>query len=106
MTLRQYTVQAVGVSVAFGSPWTPFHVACETGVVNSDGSITMSSQCQKLRRTHSVGATCQPQLTKHAGLFLVGVCRLPSIQTFLGDAPAAIISRHISCARAQQPSSG
>src|SRR5262245_33884043 len=109
MTFRQYTDAAVGVSVAPGSPCTPFHVAVDTGVVKSAGSITMvwvSQKSQACLRTQSVGATCQNQSTKHAGLFFVSVCRVPSIQIFLGQAPAAIMSRHISCARAQQPSSG
>jgi len=69
--------------------------------------------------TCRVGATCQYHLTSHSGLFGEMTCnggsvysemppggRVPKIQIFSGWAPSAIISLHISCARAQQPSSG
>src|SRR6266496_4709759 len=94
------------MSVALGSFWMAFHASSETGYGNSDGSITMVSQQQRPRLTQSVGATCQPHCTWHDGLFLVFASRLPCIHTFLGFTPATIISRHISLARAQQPSSG
>src|SRR5687768_2560326 len=100
-------VASVGVSVALGSPCTPFHVAVVTGVVKSDGSITIVRRMKNHGpRTHSVGATCHPHPTPHAGLFLVGVHSVPLIHTFLGESPMLIISRHISWARPQQPSSG
>src|SRR6266567_4623717 len=56
-----------------------------------------------------VGATCQPLCTKHCGLlrvfaFSIGPTWL--IHTFSGDMPMLIMSRHISWARPQQPSSG
>src|SRR5436189_2781055 len=102
--------RSVSVSVAFGSPWMPFHTASVTGVVNSDGSITIrlvpNSQFRAPPRTHRVGATCQPQSTKQPIAFAEGAWRLPSIQTFAGSRPIATISRHISLARAQQPSYG
>src|SRR5437660_11219466 len=83
-----------------------FHASSETGYGKSDGSMTMVSVQQKPRLTQSVGATCQFHCTWQDGLFLVFTSRLPRIHTFLGFTPAAIISRHISLARAQQPSSG
>lgn len=81
----------MSVSVALGSPCTLFHVASVTGVVNSDGSITIRTEKKNGHhhhlRTQMVGATCQPQFTKQFGLFFVGVCRKPSIQTlFEGEA--------------------
>src|SRR5207247_9802913 len=96
------------VSVALGSPCLAFHCASVTGVVKSDGSTTMRVvlKSHPPPRTQIVGATCQPHSTRHQGSFTELTLRSPSIHTFAGSRPSATMSRHISLARAQQPSSG
>src|SRR5579884_2264245 len=101
---------SVSMRVAAGSPCTDFHCASVTGVWNSDGSMTIRCPHHQVNhqplRTHSVGATCQAQFTKQFGLLRVGVCSDPKIHIFLGYMPMLFMSRRISCARPQQPSSG
>src|ERR1700752_4908136 len=107
--LYQYMSADDGCMTAFGSPCTPFQVASVVGALKSAGSMT--HVCTLLGMlTWSVGATCQPQPDHpghpQLGWFCDEGLRLPLIQIFSGWAPSAIMRRHISCARPQQPSSG
>jgi hypothetical protein len=68
--------------------------------------VAVKRRNQSFRRTRTVGATCQPQWTTHEGWLRVFGPSQPSIHTLRTGTLMPFMSRHISCARAQHPSSG